>query len=372
MTLPPPWPPHQHQQQQSKPAVSAADARAADNDRLPLSHKQHPSGSPPPAGLSPVSSLSSAPPSTSPAAAEASDGLLGALHWLLISLSGGGTATASDQILAMAALALALALACAFTQAIRGLKRGGDSFHNSVGRSSSSMQLLRRGESSGSGLTASEEAGRLVEKATIALLSEEEEQEQAKTEAEVEASEHDFDAHRIYGSELAGESGPEPRYDLPDDLVGDIDDDVAPDDSVSVAWYKTAAQSGQYSQALPPLQEGGSDSCDAAVSAPKPVTVEAPDGTRHAMDVELDGLQSMRELRRGMLQGYRELLGVQLPAHALQVHVRLETGRSILLTDDSPLSEPVLRAVSFYVWGDCAALPLGDEDAPSDAGSKWY
>ena len=47
---------------------------------------------------------------------------------------------------------------------------------------------------------------------------------------------------------------------------------------------------------------------------------------------------------------YRELLGVQLPPHALRVHARLRSGSSVLLTDETPLSSTVLSAVSFYVW----------------------
>ena len=81
-----------------------------------------------------------------------------------------------------------------------------------------------------------------------------------------------------------------------------------------------------------------------------PVTIEAPDGSRHGMDVELEGIGSTAELRRGMLQGYRELLGVQLPMHALRVHARLSSGASVLLTDETPLSASLLSAVSFYVW----------------------
>lgn len=46
-----------------------------------------------------------------------------------------------------------------------------------------------------------------------------------------------------------------------------------------------------------------------------PVTIEGPDGERHAMDVDLEGLKSMVELRKGMLQGYRELFHVHLPLH---------------------------------------------------------
>ena len=68
------------------------------------------------------------------------------------------------------------------------------------------------------------------------------------------------------------------------------------------------------------------------------------------MDVELEGIGSSAELRRGMLQGYRELLGVQLPAHALRVHARLQSGSTVQITDATPLSESVLGAVSFYVW----------------------
>ena len=97
-----------------------------------------------------------------------------------------------------------------------------------------------------------------------------------------------------------------------------------------------------------------------------PVTVEGPDGSRHGMDVELEGLRSMAELRRGMLQGYRELLGISLPSHALRVQARLSNGQSVLLSDSTPLSLAVGQAVSFYVWASTepAAGATGGGPAP--------
>ena len=45
-----------------------------------------------------------------------------------------------------------------------------------------------------------------------------------------------------------------------------------------------------------------------------------------------------------------QLLGEQLPAHALRVHARLPSGSSILLLDATPLTPAVVNALSFYVW----------------------
>ena len=63
-----------------------------------------------------------------------------------------------------------------------------------------------------------------------------------------------------------------------------------------------------------------------------------------------------------MLQGYREMLGEELPAHALRVHARLVSGSSVLLLDETPLTKDVIDAVSFYVWaarGDANANDTG-------------
>ena len=174
----------------------------------------------------------------------------------------------------------------------------------------------------------------------------------------------DVDAQAIYGMGPAEESGQSPRYDLPHDLGGesaDIDDEIGPDDSISVAWFK--AHKPQPTSAPRPGLHGAEavPSADAPTRS-IPVTIEAPDGSRHAMDVELDGLQNMAELRRGMLQGYRELLGENLPANALRVHARLASGSSILLLDTSPLSQAVINARSFYVWAARDAL---GEDMPA-------
>ena len=82
-----------------------------------------------------------------------------------------------------------------------------------------------------------------------------------------------------------------------------------------------------------------------------PVTMEAPDGSRHAMEVELRGVREMGELRDGFLQAYREHLGVALEAHALRVHARMPTGASVLLTEQMALTDALRDAVSFHVFG---------------------
>lgn len=172
----------------------------------------------------------------------------------------------------------------------------------------------------------------------------------------------DVDAQEIYGMGLAEENGPSPRYELPHDLEADaeedVDEEIGPDDSISVAWFKA-----HQPQAAPPPNAG---EANAEPSRSIPVTIEAPDGSRHAMDVQLDGLKTMVELRRGMLQGYCELLGEQLPAHALRVHARLASGSTVLLLDSTPLQQAVFDAVSFYVW---AAAPA-PEPSVQDSGSS--
>lgn len=95
---------------------------------------------------------------------------------------------------------------------------------------------------------------------------------------------------------------------------------MAPDDSISVAWFKGRAEPNEGEQvrgatAVGPLLAAREAAWRALQQPAVPVTLEAPDGTRHAMDVDLDGLQSMAELRRGMLKGYRNLLKVHLPEH---------------------------------------------------------
>ena len=101
-------------------------------------------------------------------------------------------------------------------------------------------------------------------------------------------------------------------------------------------------------RAATPTLEGRASGAQEAPATP--VTIEAPDGSLHSMDVELEGITSTAELRRGMLQGYREMLGVQLPPHALRVHAKLASGAKVLLTDETPLSATLLSATSFYVW----------------------
>lgn len=230
-----------------------------------------------------------------------------------------------------------------------------------VGRSPSTAQLLPSTEAGGGSQRAA---------AARALLEdcdeeEEDEDEEERGGRDGGAAEHthlaalagadmmDGDAQAIYGMRSMEDNGPSPRYDLPHDLGGgdpdgEAHDDIGPDDSISVAWFKahTPQQAAYAAHASAP----------GPVAQPRaiPVTIEAPDGSRHAMDVELDGLQSMAELRVGMLQGYCELLGVQLPAHALRVHARLASGSTTLLLDSKPLQE-ALGAVSFYVWADAKA-----------------
>ena len=136
-----------------------------------------------------------------------------------------------------------------------------------------------------------------------------------------------------------------------DELASYVDD-IEPDDSVSVAWMskeeRRAARDGHE------LGEG------------VPVTIEGPDGDRHAIQVDLRGIGSTAELRQGMLQGYRELLGIAVPAHTICVQARLVSGASQLLTDETPLTDRLLGAVSFYVWADVSPADLYGPDVEID------
>jgi len=67
----------------------------------------------------------------------------------------------------------------------------------------------------------------------------------------------------------------------------------------------------------------------------------------------------MGELRRGMLKGYRDLLGIPLPEYRLRITARLVSGASVLLVDTTPLTAAILSAVSFYVYA------AGEKDATS-------
>ena len=106
-----------------------------------------------------------------------------------------------------------------------------------------------------------------------------------------------------------------------------------------------------------------------------PVTIEGPDGDRHAIEVDLRGIASTAELRQGMLQGYRELLDVPVAAAAICVQARLASGASQLLADATPLTDQLLGAVSFYVWADLEPADLygvdepGPGEVPSEAGA---
>lgn len=63
-----------------------------------------------------------------------------------------------------------------------------------------------------------------------------------------------------------------------------------------------------------------------AAPGSKPVTMETPDGTRHAMCADLESVDSVAELERGMLAAYRDLHGIALPASALRIHARMGLG----------------------------------------------
>ena len=101
------------------------------------------------------------------------------------------------------------------------------------------------------------------------------------------------------------------------------------------------------------------------------MTVEGPDGDRHAIEVDLRGITSTAELRQGMLQGYRELLDVPVAATAICVQARLASGASQLLADATPLTDQLLGAVSFYVWAELEPADLYgvDEPGPGKAAS---
>ena len=103
-----------------------------------------------------------------------------------------------------------------------------------------------------------------------------------------------------------------------------------------------------------------------------PVTIEGPDGDRHAIEVDLRGIASTAELRQGMLQGYRELLDVPVAAAAICVQARLASGASQLLADATPLTDQLLGAVSFYVWAELEPADLYgvDEPGPGEGASE--
>jgi hypothetical protein len=359
--------------------VERVDPPPSPESRQDMSTSQRGDRNPPPLppSLAPLASteaqaIPATPlPSRSPSSADVSHGgsgggLLSSVRWLLTTLGslgdgGKGEAPSGDKALALATLALLIVFAYICS---RMLPRRSD-YDAVTSRSPSSAKLL----SSNSGRAA----------ASSALLDEDEEDENFSAQpvstmtdtassmknpvtTRVAAPQHvaqqkglapvgapmELDADDIYGSQVAIECGPEPQYDYPADLEND--EEIAPDDSISVAWFKTAGYARQDARDLP---------ADAIQLPPTPVTVEGPDGSRHAMDVELEGLKSCKELRRGMLQGYQDLLGIQLPAHKLQVHARLESGSSVLLTDNTPLSQSIIRAVSFYVWADALAAQTG-------------
>ena len=149
----------------------------------------------------------------------------------------------------------------------------------------------------------------------------------------------EFDADAIYGRSQV----------LPDSDYDDIapEDEVGPDDSISVAWYRQQADEPSSVQSVRVPSD---------IPASTPVTIETPDGTRHAMDVELEGVQDAKELRRGMLRAYNDLAHSKVASKALHVHARLANGTSKLVADDTPLTGEILRAVSFYVWTRTSGL----------------
>jgi len=119
--------------------------------------------------------------------------------------------------------------------------------------------------------------------------------------------------------------------------------EIGPSDSVSVAWMNSSER--QDHPALDAEAIGlGYQASDT------PVTIEAPDGSRHAMNADLLSVGSVTELRGGLLQAYQELLGLTIPVHSLRIHARLRTGASVLLTDDDQFGEAIRSAVSLYAW----------------------
>lgn len=308
-------------------------------------------------------------------------GVIGAAHWFFSTLfslgdGGKGMATSGDKALALATLVILVMLAYGCWRALpvrrgsydavaaRRSPSGAQLFGSDQGRAAARAGLLDEEdeEDSHEQHAKMNEEKRLNER--VAARVEEALAHARRTAAEQghdQRQQHvaqqkglapigthmDLDAEEIYGGQLIHEGEENVMDEYPADL--DNDEEIEPDDSISVAWFKTARNTQNGLAA-----ESGDVRAQASSVPPTPVTVEAPDGSRHAMDVELKGLRSSRELRRGMLQGYQELLGVELPSHALQVHARLANGSSILLTDHTPLSQSVLRAVSFYVWADKA------------------
>jgi len=154
----------------------------------------------------------------------------------------------------------------------------------------------------------------------------------------------------------------------PPSLVNE--DEIGPDDSISVAWFKqvgiTDAGAHAHDNDTP---GGGGSAVDRRddYGQVTPVTIESADGAKSGLDVELKGLRSMGELRRGMLQMYRDQTGEQLLLHRLRVHARLANGTSVLLTDTTPLSGSVLGAVSFYVWSSTREEAATGSGAPHHA-----
>ena len=246
--------------------------------------------------------------------------------------------------------------------------RAGGNAYCAVGRSPSSMQLLstRYGDDASQraaavdALLAEDEDGDVEEDESEAAMHDHDHDERAQglvrnaTAPASQAVDMELDAKAIYGTRSLDEGPASPRYDLPADLEADEDEDIRPEDSISVAWMNGVRGPG--------VVDAGEDE-DAECT---PVTIEAPDGSRHGMDVDLRGLLSIAELRNDMAQGYRELLGVQVREGSLHIHARLPSGSSVLLCDSDPISEEVLGAVSFYVWvapAGVTAQPTGEHGA---------
>ena len=131
------------------------------------------------------------------------------------------------------------------------------------------------------------------------------------------------------------------------------------------------AEAGPYpNPALPPRRYAAREGRQLGEAVP--VTIEGPDGDRHAIEVDLRGIASTAELRQGMLQGYRELLDVPVAAAAICVQARLASGASQLLADATPLTDQLLGAVSFYVWAELEPADLYgvDEPGPGEGASE--
>ena len=81
-----------------------------------------------------------------------------------------------------------------------------------------------------------------------------------------------------------------------------------------------------------------------------PVAIELPDGRRHSTAVALHGMRNMAQLHANMRDAMRALTSDDvLETGELRVQARLADGTLVDCTSDTPLSGPVLSAVSLLV-----------------------